>query len=121
RVASPATSARGTWRRYRGSESRAARRVAARPCFSPPLRGRLWRQSSSRHGVEKVEKPGEAYSDRLGSPDLDPVPRRDPGDRAEHRDAMVSIRRDPAAVRACGYASHFEAIVAGLDADAQCP
>src|SRR5439155_2982076 len=32
-----------------------------------------------------------------------------------------SIRWDPAAVRACGYASHLEAIVAGPDADAQCP
>ena len=71
--------------------------------------------------MEKVEKPGEAYSDRVGALDLDSVARGEPGDRGEHRDAVISIRRDPAAVRACGYASHLEAIVARLDADTECP
>ena len=91
---SQARSTRGTWPRYRGSGSRAARRVAVRPCSSLPLRGRLWRQSSSGNRVEEVQKPGEAYSDCIGA--LGSASRtagNDACDRAEHRDAVVSIRQ----------------------------
>jgi hypothetical protein len=69
--------------------------------------------------VEQLEKPGEAYSDRLRVFELDAVSRDEPGDRTKHRNPMISVRAHSPTHGAGRNPSHPEAIVARRDADAK--
>src|SRR5580765_8844069 len=69
--------------------------------------------------VEEVEEAGEAYSDRFGAFQLDALAGGEPGDRTEHREAMISVRRHSPTLGAGGNPPHPEAIVTRLGPDAK--
>ena len=98
--AARARSARGTSRPCRGSGSRAARRAAARPCSCRPRRARRWRRSSgvvARSESSRSKKPGKLTATASAPSTSHPLPRDEPGDRAEHRDPVVAAGVDGAA------------------------
>src|SRR5207248_2336297 len=80
-------------------------------------RGR--RSASLSDGFDQLEKSGEAYSDRLGVPDLDTVSRHETGDCPEHRDSVVAVRAHAAAGRPSRDAAHVETVVPRADAHAK--
>src|SRR5438067_11433263 len=65
--------------------------------------------------VEEVVEAGEGYRRAFSVLDLHALPRHEPCDRAEHRDAVVAVGVDAAAARPCGRAADDEPVRARLD------
>ena len=130
RAASPSSSGTPRWQREPGQRAvhRAGVEVAeAEPLGEPPgdraLAGPCGPVDGDDHRCvtesSSSKNPGKLTATASASSSSTPSRDDEPGDRAQHRDPMVAVRAHAPTLRAGGYPSHPEAIVARRDADAK--